>query len=83
MTHCSDTLGIPSYSYTKFPVHACTVPCMHESIILPCTNSCYHTWAYGVGCPKGEKMTTGHPLYGQATPETAIRPFQGWPTHMA
>jgi hypothetical protein len=34
--------------------------------------------AYGMGCSKWYKMVAGQPPYELATPETAIRPFQGW-----
>jgi hypothetical protein len=29
------------------------------------------------------KTAAGCPSYGQANPETAVRPFQGWPAHRA
>jgi hypothetical protein len=43
--------------------------------------------AYGVGCPKGQKTATGRRppalCCGRATPETAVRPFQGLPARRA
>jgi hypothetical protein len=36
-----------------------------------------------VGCPKGQKTATGCPPFRWATPEIAIRPFQGWPARRA
>jgi hypothetical protein len=38
---------------------------------------------YGKGYPRGKKTAAGHTPCGQATPQTAVRPFGGWPTHRA
>jgi hypothetical protein len=38
---------------------------------------------YGVGYPRGKKTAGGRPLCGRATPQTAVRPFGGWPARRA
>jgi hypothetical protein len=39
--------------------------------------------AYGVGFTRGKKTAAGRLHGGRATPETAERPFQGWPARRA
>jgi hypothetical protein len=38
---------------------------------------------YGKGYPRGKKTAAGRPPCGRATPQTAIRPFGGWPARRA
>jgi hypothetical protein len=42
-----------------------------------------HPGPYGVGYPRGKKTAAGRPPCGRATPQTALRPFGGWPAHRA
>jgi hypothetical protein len=38
---------------------------------------------YGKGYPRGKMMAAGRPPCGRATPQTALRPFGGWPARRA
>jgi hypothetical protein len=52
-------------------------------IVEPTTAMQRGSGPYGVGYPRGKKMAAGRPPCRRATPQTAVRPFGGWPARRA